>query len=69
MGKSKLLVGALITAFALGASADLASAHGTKHMVKSSRPTTAAQCAAKYKSYNPVAQDYFGKDGKFHKCP
>ena len=69
MAKSKFLIGALITAFALGVSADMASAHSTKQKVKSSRPTTAAQCAAKYKSYNPVSKDYFGKDGKFHKCP
>ena len=69
MGKSKLLIGALITAFALSVFADIADAHSAKSKGKSSRPTTAAQCAKKYKSYNPVAMVYFGKDGKFHKCP
>ena len=69
MGKSKLLIGALITAFALSVSADIADAHSAKSKGKSSRPTTAAQCTAKYKSYNPVLMNYFGKDGKFHKCP
>ena len=68
MGKSKLLVGALITAFALSMSAGLADAHA-KHKGKSSKSMTAAQCAKKWKSYNPVTMDYFGKDGKFHKCP
>jgi hypothetical protein len=67
MGKSKLLIGALITAFALSVSADLADAHGGKG--KGSKPTTAAQCAKKWKSYNPITMTYFGKDGKFHKCP
>jgi hypothetical protein len=69
MGKSRLLIGALITAFALSFSADLADAHGGKHKSKSWHPTTAAQCAKKWKSYNPITMDYFGKDGKFHKCP
>jgi hypothetical protein len=69
MGKSKLLIGALITAFALSMSVGLADAHSAKQKGKSSKPTTAAQCAKKWKSYNPVTMNYFGKDGKFHNCP
>ncbi len=36
---------------------------------KGSNRRTSADCAARYKSYNPETQRYFGSDGHFHKCP
>jgi hypothetical protein len=66
MLKSKLLIGALIAAFAIGVPTEMVSA---KSKAKATHKRTVADCTAKYKSYNPFTQMYFGKDGKFHKCP
>jgi hypothetical protein len=67
MLKSKLVVGALVAVFAVGVSSDMVYAKSAKHTSKA--PKTAAECSAKYKSYNPMTMTWYGHDNKFHKCP
>jgi hypothetical protein len=79
MMTSKLLVGVLMAAFALGASADVVSAasHGSgksgaaakgQSASKGTHKRTPEQCAAAFHTYNPATKTYIGKDGKPHEC-